>query len=198
MNYYQLRINEENKVWKKYFTFNYFFYHKKKEVKFNLIHNIESKVNNLKIQALNSKGIVLNEKEFIKGIAPNFSRIDSVMIIKESIFKKDIFNDIEGLNFTTVKIEGKFHNSYKLMNFTNVINCVDNKNSVRAKFAFFSKLILLKSKIPKEIDGFFLSGWSQYDEFEVIVNEKLKSKLLQLEKASEFLIFDKIEFSDED
>ncbi|AYN04410.1 hypothetical protein [Flavobacterium sp. 140616W15] len=193
MNYYQLRINEENKVWKKYFTFNQYFYYKKEEVKFHLIHNLENVVNNLKIQALNSQGIVLDQNEFTKSTAPNFNRTQSIMLIKDSIFKKELFEDIKGLEFITIQIEGKFQNNYKLMNFTNVIDCVDHVNSIRKQFTFFSKLILLKSKIPKEIDGFFLSGWDLYGEFEIIVNDKLRNQLLKLEKVKDFLIFDEIQ-----
>lgn len=196
MNYYQLRINEENKIWKKYFSFDASFFLRGKEIDFTDIYPSKEKIEKLKIQALNSQGfVVLNENEFIKTTAPNFDRMQSIMLIKDSILKKELFEDIKGLEFTTIKIEGKFQNNYKLMNFTNAIDCVDHVNSIREGFAFFSKLILLKSKIPKEIDGFFLSGWDLYGEFEIIVNEKLKNKLLQLEKASEFLIFDEIQVS---
>lgn len=198
MDYYKLRLNEENKVWKKYFVFAERFLCRKNEVNFHEIHNIESKINNLKIQALNSKGIVLNENVFIKEVAPIFSRIQRIIFIKETVLKEELFDDVKGVEFINLKVEGKFQNSYKLMNLTNVIDCVDRANSVRKDFDFLSKLVLIKSMIPKEIDGFFLSGWNKYNKYDTIVNENFKNKLLLLEKASEFLIFDKIEFSDED
>lgn len=195
MNYYDLRINEENKVWKKYFTFGEYFLYRNKEVEFHLIYNIGNKVNNLKIQAINSQGVVLKENEFTKTTAPNFDRIQNILFIKDSILDEKLFEDIKGLEFTTIKIDGKFQNDYKLMNFTNVINCVDYINSVRAEFDFFSTLVLDRTKIPNNLDGFFLSGWDEYGEFYCIVNDKLKSQLLKIEKASEFLIFDKIQVS---
>ena len=198
MGYYKLRINEENKVWRKYITFSLSFVYKNNEVNFHEINNIENKINNLKIQALSSQGVVLNEKELIKKTAPNFSRIQRILLIKETVLKVELFDDLKGVEFISLKVEGKFQNSYKLMNLTNAIDCVDRVNSVKKEFDFLSKLVLIKSMIPKEIDGFFLSGWDKYGKYETIVNERLKKKLLQLEKASEFLIFDKIEFSDED
>ena len=193
-----MRINEENKVWRKYITFSLSFVYKNNEVNFHEINNIENKINNLKIQALSSQGVVLNEKEFIKKTAPNFSRIQRILLIKETVLKVELFDDLKGVEFISLKVEGKFQNRYKLMNLTNAIDCVDRVNSVKKEFDFLSKLVLIKSMIPKEIDGFFLSGWDKYGKYETIVNERLKKKLLQLEKASEFLIFDKIEFSDED
>ena len=141
---------------------------------------------------------MLNEKEFIQKTAPNFSRIQRILLIKETVLKVELCDDLKGVEFISLKGEGKFQNSYKLMNLTNVIDCVDRANSVRKDFDFLSKLVLIKSMIPKEIDGFFLSGWNKYNKYDTIVNENFKNKLLLLEKASEFLIFDKIEFSDED
>ncbi|AYN04401.1 hypothetical protein [Flavobacterium sp. 140616W15] len=196
MTYYKLRINEENKVWKKYFSFDASFFLRGKEIDFTDIYPSKEKMEKLKIQALNDNGlVVLNENEFIKTTAPNFDRIDKITLIKGAVFKKELFEDIKGLEFVPIKITGKFKSDYKLMNFTNVINCVDYVNSVKEEFEFLSTLILLKSKIPNDVDGFFLSGWANYDRFEVIVNDTLKKQLLKLEKASEFLIFDKIEVS---
>ncbi|AYN04408.1 hypothetical protein [Flavobacterium sp. 140616W15] len=196
MAYYKLNLTGENKVWKKYFTFKNNFFLSGKEINFTDIYPSKEKIDRLKIQALNDNGYdVLNENDFTKDIAPNFKRIDGTMIIKGSVFEKELFEDIKGLEFVPIKIVGKFKSDYKLMNFTNVINCVDYVNSTKAEFDFLSTLILLKSKIPNDVDGFFLSGWANYDRFEVIVNDTLKKQLLKLEKASEFLIFDKIEVS---
>lgn len=196
MTYYKLNLTGENKVWKKYFAFKINFFLRGKEIDFTDIYPSKEKKERLKIQALSDNGfVVLNENDFIKDIAPNFKRIDGTMIIKNSVFERELFEDIKGLEFVPIKIVGKFKSDYKLMNFTNVINCVDYVNSTKAEFDFLSTLILLKSKIPNDIDGFFLSGWADYDRFESIVNDKLKNQLLKLEKAKDFLIFDEIQVS---
>ena len=98
------------------------------------------------------------------------------------------------MNFNTIKIDGKFKDDYTLLNFTKIIDCVNFEKSIKNDFDFLSKLILDKSKIPKDIDCFFLSGWSQYGEYYSIISQKLKNKLLELNDIPNFLIFEKVDF----
>ena len=57
-------------------------------------------------------------------------------------------------------------------------------------------MVLDNVKIPKNIDGFYLSNWDKYNP-PCIISEKLKNTLEKIEKATEILIFDKIEISNE-
>jgi len=91
-------------------------------------------------------------------------------------------------------LDGKFTNDYKLICFNNIIDCVNFEKSIRKEYETFSKMILDKREIPENINGFFLSGWDWYGQYENIVSEYLMENLLKLNKASEFLIFEEIKF----
>lgn len=192
MDYYKLRITGEKKVWRKYFTYAERFFINEEETKFTVAYfkNIE---NSFTIEALNDKGIVLNESDFKKKKMAEFSVIERILFIKKSVLNRAVFTDIKGILFNEVNVRGKFSDSYLLLNFTTAVNCINESKSIKASFEFFSTLVLDKSKIPMEVDGFFLKDWDKYGGFFCIVNEKLKDTLLTLEKAKEFLIFDRIE-----
>ena len=118
--------------------------------------------------------------------------INKLFLIKDEVYKNNIFEDIKEMKAFIVKLVGKFTNDYQLMCFENIIDCVDSNKSIRKAFEAFSKMILDKRKIPNNINGFFLPGWDWYGQYENIVSESLKEKLLKLNKASEFLIFEEI------
>jgi hypothetical protein len=195
MDYFAMKITGENKVWKKYFIFAERFLSKEnKEVNFSDFYLQNSTLSELKIQALNNDGDVVKfQSYFTKEKMPFFCKIRNVYLIREDIFKEELFNDLTGIEFYTAKVDGEFELNYKLLSFTKVLDCVDFDKSIRTQFDFSSKLVLIKSKIPKNIDGFFLSGWSRYGQYHSVVDNKLKNTLLKLEMASEFLLFDKID-----
>lgn len=196
MNYYKLRITGENKVWKKYFTYaERFLRNNGKEVTFTTVY-YEGNLDNLKIQALSENGDVVKEELFfIKEKMPEFSVIERVMLIKEDVIDISAYANLKGVDFYSIKVDGTFSKEYKLLNFTTAVNCIDEVNSKRADIEFFSRLVLNSTKIPNNVDGFFLDGWNKYGKFTCIVTDKLKDKLLNLNKAKDFLIFDKIQIS---
>jgi hypothetical protein len=190
--------NEENKVWRKYIIFAERFMYNNEEI--NLHKTIEIKnndiLNNLFIQALDNNGNVVKDQNiYKKEKLSNFAKICSAYIIKEDILEYKLFENTKGVDFFPVKIDGTFNKNYKLLCFSNVINCLDYNKSIIKEFEVFSKMILDKNKIPENIDGFFLSGWNKYGKNICIVNENLKNILERLEKANEILIFKKVELS---
>ncbi|WP_028897473.1 hypothetical protein [Prevotella sp. HUN102] len=197
MNYYKLRTTTENKVWKKYFVIDECFLNNENTVKFHNIYNKQNILKNLYIRALDSKGfVVYDEREFSKTTAPYFCSVESIILINDTVFQNDLFDDIKGVNFLPLEIRGSYTSSYKLMQCANITSdCIDEEKSIRKDFTFLSKLILKESEIPKHIDAFFLSGWDKYSQFEVIVNERMKERLSKLNHSSEFLIFDRLELS---
>lgn len=86
-----------------------------------------------------------------------FCKIRNVFLIREDILNEESFKNSNGVEFFTVKVDGEFEYSYKLLSFTNVVDCVNWEKSMRTQFDFSSKLILAEQKIPKDVDGFFLS-----------------------------------------
>ena len=192
MKYFKLSITGKNKIWKKYFSFSYRFLLNNNDISFTEYHKLNI-FDNLKILALNHQGDVVKDISFFtKEQMPLFRQITNIYLIREDIFRKDIFSDAKGVRFLNVDVEGTFPFKYKLLYFCNVLDCVDFKNSIRTSFDFSSKLILDKTKIPSNISGFFLSNWHNYGQFYSIVNEELKEMLLNLEKSSDFLLFERI------
>jgi hypothetical protein len=191
MDYFVIKITGENKVWKKYFIFaERFLSNNNNEVNLSESYIQPLTLNELKIQALNNEGNVVRfQSYFTKEKMPFFCKIKNMFLIREDIFKEELFKDLNGIEFFTVKVDGEFELNYKLLYFTNVLDCVDFDKSIRTQFDFSSKLVLVKSKIPKNINGFFLSGWNNYGKYHSIVDCILKNAVLKLEKASDFLLF---------
>jgi len=197
MKWFRILLNEDNKIWRKYIIFREMFSCNNNEIE--ICKNIELKdyntLNNLTIHALDHNGKIVNDQKlYEKQILPNFAMINNLLLIKDEVYKNIIFESTNEMKTFIVKLAGKFENNYQLMCFENIIDCVDSKKSIRKEFETFSKMVLDKRKIPKNINGFFLSGWDWYGQYENIVNESLKENLLKLNKASEFLIFEEIKF----
>lgn len=193
MEYYKLRTTTENKLWKKYFVYAERFLENDKEIKFSSAYK-NGKIKHLQIQALNNDGcLIKRENDFQKEKMPEFSIIEKILLIREDIIDFSYFSDLDDINFCEVKIDGVFSKNYKLLNFANSIHCIDERNSKRAKFEFLSTLVLDSSKIPNNTNGFFLDGWDKYNGFVPIVSSNLRDKLLAIDKARDFLIFDRVE-----
>jgi hypothetical protein len=200
MKYYRIFMHEANKVWRKYIIFAERFLYNNNEIAINQIHKaIASKdyslLNNLTIQALDHTGnIVFNQNKYEKQSLPNFVKIRKLFLLKTEIYDEALFENINEMETFTVKLEGMFADNYKLLCFKNIVDCVDFNKSIIKEFETFSKMILDKTKIPENINGFFLIGWDRYGQYENIVNEYLMKKLLTLKSANEFLIFKEINY----
>ena len=99
---------------------------------------------------------------------------------------------MENIELRNIFIQGDFPNHYKALSFNSVVDCIDNNNSIKREIEFFSKLVFDKSKIPYNINGFFLKNWDKYGKYISIVSESLKNILLSLDKSSKYLIFDEV------
>jgi hypothetical protein len=197
MEYYRMLISEENKVWKKYIIFDYNFLCNNTEIE--ICKSIASKdfdsLNNLTIQALNHYGdVVFDQREYKKQILPNFAQIRRLFLVKDEIYDEGLFENIDEIETFTVKLDGNFENNYKLLCFKNIVDCIDWNKSIRKEFETFSKMILDKTRIPENMNGFFLSGWDRYGKYENIVNENLMERLLELKNAKEFLRFKEVNY----
>jgi hypothetical protein len=195
MRLYKLNINEENKVWRKYFTFAENFICNKEEIKSTDFILKKPPLNNVEIQALNNGNVIRNELFFTKEKMPEFCKIENIFLIKEDIFDYEIFSNLKGINFMNIKVYGNFSKDYKLLTFSTAIDCIDEVNSKRGSFEFLSTLVLDELKIPTQLDGFFLKNWNRYGKYDTIINEETKEALLSLYKAKDFLIFKEISIS---
>ncbi|MHC6201752.1 hypothetical protein ACYULU_00995 [Breznakiellaceae bacterium SP9] len=196
MKYYKVLMNETNKVWKKYIIFAERFLYNNVE-----INKIGEKIslrdmsilNNLTIQALDNNGdIVYDQNKYKKDILPNFAKIRNLFLIKDDVYNEILFENIPEIETFTVKLDGQFTNNYKLVCFKTIIDCIDNTKSIKKQFESLSRMVVDKTKIPENINGFFLSGWDEYGKYLNIVNENIMEKLLKLNKASDFLVFKEI------
>lgn len=196
MQLYRIRITEEDKIWKRHFTFAEDFICENKEVKFLKFINGSSN-ETCKIQALiKGKGIVAkSEASFDKVTMPEFMEIQNILFIKEDILNIHDFSGFEGVYFKSIKIYGEFSVGYIALLFNHVIDCIDENKSKRDSFDYLSTLVLDISKVPKDMDGFFLKNWNKYGKYLNIVNEKLKEQLLRIPRAKDFLIFENIQFN---
>ena len=196
MVYYRIYINSDNKVWRKYFTFDEKFIFNGKETK-AVDFIMQKSVNNVKIQALGNGGNVINDELlFIKDKMPEFSSIERIFFIKEDIIDVNSFANLTGIKFVDIEVEGSFSKCYKLLTFDIAIDCIDENKTKRASFDFFSTLVLDSEKIPIHVDGFFLKNWNEYGKYTTIVNENLKNCLLKLPKVKDFFIFKEIDVAE--
>ncbi len=194
MNYYKLGITEEYKVWNKYFTFDYEFFYRNKEIDFTKAYK-DNKLEKIKIKALSEKGLHIDNQSFLKkDIPPLVNKIDNIFIFRDDIIQdlKQTISEFNDVKFIKVTVSGNFKNDYYMLCFSNVIDCVDFGKSTKSEFDFFSNLVLDKTKIPINSNGFFLSEWSEYGQYTSIVSETLKNQLLNLTDMKKFLVFDNV------
>ena len=197
MKWYRIIMNEDNKIWRKYIIFREMFSCNNNEIEICKIIELKDypALNNLTIHALDHSGkTITDQKNYENQILPNFAQINKLFLVKDEVYENSIFENVKELKTFTIKLDGKFTNDYKLICFNNIIDCVNYEKSIRKEYETFSKMILDKRKIPENINGFFLSGWDWYGQYENIVSEYLMENLLKLNKASEFLIFEEIKF----
>ena len=196
---YRVRICGANKLWKKYIIFSG---QLRLQSSGERINSVEYVSNNstepLMVKALLSGGDYADkETQFDKKILPEFADVEHQILIRDDVFSH-LCTQINGIYAIDVSICGEFSHGYKLLSFDRVVNCIDDEQSFRAESFgdIFGKLVLEKSTVPKDVDGFFLKGWNGFGYYVVVVNEQLKEALCSLPKAKEFLIFE--EFSQTD
>lgn len=119
---------------------------------------------------------------------PLYCKVSDDFLIREDLFSAKLFEDLIGVSFVDIEVDGIFPYKYKVLLFSDVINGVDTERSVRSQLDFFSKLVLDKSQIPTSLNGFFLSGWGLFGGMRYIVDEELKNRLQTLEELSSFFI----------
>lgn len=192
MNYFIMNFTGDDKIFKNYITFAYGFqYQEDRNVCFHKIYPQNTKIFN--IEALNHQGDVVRDLSlFPKKKMPPFCKISDVFLVREDIFKADLFADLQGIEFLYAEVLGNFPFKYQVLSFKNVLDCIDFQQSIRAEFDFFSTLVIDKEKIPLGLNGFFLSGWDKFGGFRCIVDETLKNKLLMLKDLDKFIKFKEV------
>lgn len=191
MRYYTVDISREYEIWDKHISIDRTVYIENKENTLLTIANNTALRKEIKVRALSQDGDdVFSEKFFpLDESLPYFFEIDGVILIRSDIFTEALFRELKGVNVLDIKVDGSFKHSYKAIFMVNSLNCIDCEKSVRKAMAFFSSLVLDVTKIPNDINGFFLNGWKLYDKVVTIVDEKLKEELSRLEFSDTYLSF---------
>ena len=190
MKYFKIRVNIDNKLWTNFYSFSHHFFCKDRETTF--VDEYVNKKVKLELRALNNGLPVYSEVLFEKKKMPFYLMRENILLIRNDFFKKDLFDIMENIELRNISIQGDFPNHYKALSFNSVVDCIDNNNSIKREIEFFSKLVFDKSKIPYNINGFFLKNWDKYGKYMSIVSESLKNILLSLDKSSKYLIFDEV------
>lgn len=198
MNYFEVRVNSESNFWKSFTIFSENLLYLDKDIQFNELEFPVSK-GDLKAKLLNNDGkVILNQKDILQKKLPDFSEVSyHKILIKDDFAIENLLENINGIEFIPIKLKGDFDVCYYMLYFSNVIDCIDFTQSKYEKYVH-SIPVLKEIKIPKNIDGFFLSGWHSGEEWNKhrllnIVNDKLRLKLLSINKAADFLIFTKVQ-----
>ena len=79
-----------------------------------------------------------------------------------------------------------------MLSFINILDCIHKEKNKKNEVDPFNGLVLDKKKIPLNIDGFFLDKWDRWGEYTPFVSEILKNRLLMLDKAQKYLLFDEV------
>lgn len=97
-----------------------------------------------------------------------------------------------GIDFRNVIVQGEFSHFYVMLSFINILDCIHKEKNKKNEVDPFNGLVLDKKKIPLNIDGFFLDKWDRWGEYTPFVSEILKNRLLMLDKAQKYLLFDEV------
>lgn len=191
-DYFLLSFTSDDGLYKTFFSFaNGFLYRGERHIKFSQLLK-DNTVTQAKIQPLLQDGKPFQRLSIQKKKMPPYCKISDAFLIREDLFCVKPFEHIKGITFIDIEVDGVFPQKYKLLSFSNVLNCIDIKRSVRSEIDFFSKLVLNKSEIPATLNGFFLSGWDLFGGVNYIVDNELKDNLITLDQLSSFFIFEKL------
>lgn len=136
------------------------------------------------------------------GKTPPVSSLGSSFILFSALIENiyTLDNEKKGANLISIK-NRKSENEYLILNVLNSVDCVnwdlseidrwppnseiDEWNNKRGRF--FIKPVLIKSKIPNELDIFSLSEWG--GAFNIVITERYKEEIEKMNFDNSFLIF---------
>lgn len=187
-----LSFTSEDKLYSPYLSFAHgFLYQGQRHVKFSDL--IEAKcLKEAKLQALLPDGSPFQRTSVQRKKMPPYCKVSDAFLIRDDLFSANRFNNLTGVAFINIEVDGVFPYQYKALTFSHIINCVDRERSVRCQLDFFSNLVLDKSQIPTSLNGFFLSGWDLFGGIRCIVDKELKQSLQTLEGLSSFFVFEEL------
>lgn len=140
------------------------------------------------------------------GKIPPVSSLGSSFILFSALIKNisTLDNEKKGANLISIK-NRKSENEYLILNVVNSVDCVDwdlseidrwpqnseidEWNNKRGRF--FIKPVLIKSKIPSNLEIFSLSEWG--GAFNIVISQDYKDKIEKLNFDSSFLGFNPLE-----
>ena len=191
MKYFRVRVSINNRLWKNFFTYMYHFLCKESTTTF--VKNYANRQTILELIALNDKGeFILSEKSFEKEEMPFYLTKESILLIRDDFFHEELFTDLIGIDFRNVIVQGEFSHFYVMLSFINILDCIHKEKNKKNEVDPFNGLVLDRKKIPLNIDGFFLDKWDRWGEYTPFVSEILKNRLLMLDKAQKYLLFDEV------
>ena len=191
MKYFRVRVSINNRLWKNFFTYMYHFFCKESTTTF--VKNYANRQTILELIALNDKGeFILSEKSFEKEEMPFYLTKESILLIRDDFFQEELFTDLIGIDFRNVIVQGEFSHFYVMLSFINILDCIHKEKNKKNEVDPFNGLVLDIKKIPLNIDGFFLDKWDRWGEYTPFVSEILKNRLLMLDKAQKYLLFDEV------
>jgi hypothetical protein len=136
------------------------------------------------------------------GKIPPVSSLGSSFILFSGLIENisTLDNEKKGSNLIPIK-NRKSENEYLILNVVNSVDCVDwdlsdidrwplnseidEWNNKRGRF--FIKPVLIKSKIPSNLEIFSLSEWG--GAFNIVISQDYKNKIEKLNFDSSFLVF---------
>jgi len=164
-----------------------------KESTTTFVKNYANRQTILELIALNDKGeFIFSEKSFEKEEMPFYLTKESILLIRDDFFHEELFTDLIGIDFRNVIVQGEFSHFYVMLSFINILDCIHKEKNKKNEVDPFNGLVLDIKKIPLNIDGFFLDKWDRWGEYTPFVSEILKNRLLMLDKAQKYLLFDEV------
>ena len=190
MNYYKLDPNPASKKWKGYENPNSYLWDNGKELSLNFLCGLNKKWD----------FETLEYRNLTDGKIPPVHFIGATFIVFNANIPNVKSITLQGVQLVPIVNNNSFH-KYYLMNLYKQVDCVDWERSEVDKWAneqeikewhnkrgrFFINSVLIKSKIPEDLDAFKLQEWGSA--FNIVISERLKEKMFELDFDKSFLEF---------
>jgi hypothetical protein len=190
MNYYKLDPNPASKKWKGYENPSSYLWNDDEEIKVNLLAELNKKI---KIKTLEYRNLT-------EGKIPPICSIGSAFIIFDANIPNIQSISLSGVQLVPVTNKNSLQ-KYYLLHLYKQVDCVDWEKSEIDKWTntvtiqkwhnkrgrFFINPVLIKEKIPNDLDAFKLKEWGSA--FNIIISERLKEKIFELAFDKSFLEF---------
>lgn len=194
MNYYKLDPNPVSKKWKGYENPSSYLWNDNEEIKVNPLAELNKKI----------KFKTLEYKNLTEGKIPPICNIGAAFIA----FNADI-PDIKSIELAGTQLVPIINKNslqkYYLLHLYKQVDCVDWEKSEVDKWTdsseiqewhnkrgrFFINPVLIKEKIPNDLDAFKLQEWGSA--FNIVISERLKEKIFELDFDKSFLEFKMLE-----